>query len=466
MPILGREGESLSTKIFGKNGVFTPGQGIKNIVNNGPGYVIDRTKKAIDTAGGFLGDAIRPPSAQAVGPEEGGQPAPDNGGGSVVNSGGGSGTGGGRSSSGGSSKNSSIDKAANDQQDAAEKAAEEARQAAKRAYNAKVDIAKDAKVSAKGQYDWIIETLGSNKQDLLDQVATNTNQGLQNYETQDKQTQEKYDAAKQEILSTYRDLQTQQEKIMRGSGMGQSSRSQEAQLKLNNLMGKDLGSVSKNEADALALIGTAVANLKQKALDTNTSIERETKGKLDKAALDYKDQITAIDNNLMLGGNEKEDAYAAAETQLARDTASITSWAAGLKLQAEQTMAANASILDDFIVNAADENKQTASGIATLEGDTNQKLIAAGYTALAQNSESIDGKVGQYQKTKSYKTAEEVQAALSSGEISSSEAEQAMSGLNSGTNQGTAMADNTMGAVGVNPLDKTKSDSLLSAIYA
>lgn len=464
MPILGREGESLSTRIFGKNGVTEVGQGIKNIVKGGAGYVVGRTAQAMETPGGFLGadkpaantggGGYQPPAETPPGPGDGG---------SIVKSGGGNGTGGGKSSSG---TNKNIDNAANDQQDAAEAAAEEARQAAKRAYNAKADIAKDAKVSAKGQYDWIIDTLGSNKQDLLDQVATNTNQGLQNYETQDKQTTEKYDAAKQEILSTYRDLQTQQEKIMRGSGMGQSSRSQEAQLKLNNLMGKDLGSVSKNEADALALIGTAVTNLKQKALDTNTSIERETKGKLDKAALDYKDQITAIDNNLMLGGNEKEDAYAAAKTQLARDTASITSWAAGLKLQAEQTMAANQGILDDFIVKATDEKNQTASGIAGLEGDTNQKLTAAGFTQLAQNSEDLNGKVGQYQKTTTkYKTAEEVQNALANGQISSSEAEQAMSGLNSGANQGTAMADAT-GATGVNPLDKTKNDSLLSAIYA
>jgi hypothetical protein len=365
--------------------------------------------------------------------------------------------------SGGSSKSSSgmssIDDAEDDQKEAAEKAAEEAREAARRSYNAKEKIAGDAKTSAKGQYDWITETLGSNKQDLLSQVATNTEQGLQNYDMQDKQTRERYDGAKQEILSTYRDLQTQQEKIMRGSGMGQSSRSMEAQLKLNNLMGKDLGSVSKNEADALTLIGTAVANLKQNALNTNTSIERETKTKLDKASLDYNDQITAIDNNLMLGANEKADAYAAAETQLARDTASITSWASGLKLQAEETMAANQGVLDDFIVKATDESSQTASGISTLDGDTNQKLVAAGYTQLAQNSGDINNKAGQYQKAGSkYTTPEEIQNAIANGEISSAEGEQQLASLNSGSNTGVAGMDN--------PLEDKKTDSLLSAIYA
>jgi hypothetical protein len=65
MPILGRAGESLSTRIFGKNGVFNLGQGAKNIASGGAGYVVDRVKKAANTAGGFLG-----PKAQAAGPEE------------------------------------------------------------------------------------------------------------------------------------------------------------------------------------------------------------------------------------------------------------------------------------------------------------------------------------------------------------------------------------------------------------
>lgn len=460
MPIGGRSGEDLLTRTIGKNGLFEVGQGVKNVVKGGVGYLIGRTAQAMETPGGYLGA-----SKAAEAPQ-------DNGGGSVVDTttpsasggnGGGSGSGGGSKKSSGSAS-SSIDKAASDQQDAAEKAAEEARKAARRSYNAKVDIASDAKVSAGQNYQWIIDTLGSNKQDLLDQVTTNTNQGLTNLDTQDKQTTEKYDAAKQEILSTYRDLQVQQEKIMRGSGMGQSSRSQEAQLKLNNLMGKDLGSVSKNEADSLALIGQAITTLKQKALDTNNSIERETKSKLDKAALDYKDQITAIDNNLMLGANEKEDAYAAAETQLAKDTASITTWASGLKLQAEETMATNKALLDGFIADNATSDADLQTKTSALDQITNQMLTAAGYTELAQNSESTNNTVGQYQKTSSkYKTPEEVQAALQSGEIDASQAEQAIAAISSGSNTGTAMADNFSPLMDKN---KSLSDPLLASIYA
>ena len=368
------------------------------------------------------------------------------------------------SSGGSSSKSKAIDDAEDAQKEAAEKAEEEARQAAKRAYEAKADAARDAKVSAKGQYDWLIDTLGSNKQDLLDEVTTNLNEGLTNYDVQGKQTTEKYDAAKQEILSTYRDLQTQQEKIMRGAGMGQSSRSMEAQLRLNNLMGKDLGSVSKNEADSLALIGNAVTTLKQRALDTQNSIERETKSKLDKAALDYNDQITAIDNNLQLSANEKADAYAAAETQLARDTAAITSWAANLKVQAEETMANNKALLDGYITDMTDAKGLLNSGLDEKTAATNDLLTQAGYTPLSQNAEDTNNQAGKYQKvSKKYNSIEELQNAIANGEITNqSEIEQQYAALTA--TGGSAMADASTDAL--YPKKKSLDDPLLAAIYA
>jgi hypothetical protein len=52
MPILGRQGESLSQRLFGNPGV---GQGLKNINKGGLSYLVDRTQQAMDTAGGFLG---------------------------------------------------------------------------------------------------------------------------------------------------------------------------------------------------------------------------------------------------------------------------------------------------------------------------------------------------------------------------------------------------------------------------
>lgn len=242
------------------------------------------------------------------------------------------------------------------QQEAAAKAAEARRQAALRAYQGKVAAAQTAKSSAKGQYDWITETLGSNKQDLLDQVALNEKTGIEGYEKNQADTQKNYDDARKEILTTYRDLQREQERILRGTGVASSSRAQEATLRLNNLMGKDLSEVSTNEADALAQIGNALSAFKSQIVLTKNSIETETKSKLDKAALDYDDQIKAIDVNLQLSANEREDAYASAEAQLAQDTANINSWAAGLMLQAEQTIAKNTDTLTNFVADMTDSN--------------------------------------------------------------------------------------------------------------
>ncbi len=53
MPILGRSGESLSTRLFGNNGLTTVGAGIKNIVS-GKTTLSGRINQGIATPGGFL----------------------------------------------------------------------------------------------------------------------------------------------------------------------------------------------------------------------------------------------------------------------------------------------------------------------------------------------------------------------------------------------------------------------------
>lgn len=325
---------------------------------------------------------------------------------------------GGTGDGGNNNTNNLIDDAAKKQEDAARQAAEASRQAALRKYQAKVGIAGVAKESAKGEYDWLTETLGSNKKDLLDQVNFNEQQGLSNYAAQDEKTQLMYDKARNEILSTYRDLNKEQEKIMRGSGMGQSSRSQEAQLRLNNLLGKDMGSLTTNEADSLAMIANAVTTLKNQTLLTKNQIETETKSKLDKAALDYNNSIKAIDANLQLDANAKEDEYAAAETKLANDIAGIETWASGLKLQVQQTTAKTASMLDDFVLQMTDANSLLGADLATKESETNKVLAAAGFTPLDQTLGIKDPTSGVYQAArKSYNSKEELDAALQSGEI-------------------------------------------------
>ena len=304
-----------------------------------------------------------------------------------------------------------IEEASNSQQDAARAAAEAKRQAAERAYQAKVKAAGLAKGQAKGQYDWLIKTLGSHKEDLLKQVSLNETQGIQNYETQQKQTQRKYDKAKQEILQTYRDLQREQERIMRGTGQGQSSRAQEATLKLNNLLGKDMSNITTNEADSLALIGNALTAFKTNTLNTKNSIEKDTSSRIDKATLDYNQQIQKIDMNTTLSANEKADAYAAAEAQLASDTAKIKTWAAGQKLAYQQAVAKQKGIMDDYISTMTDANGLLNSDLGTKTDATNKVLVQAGFTPMEKETGLQKVEPGVYQSDKrTYKTKEELDA--------------------------------------------------------
>ncbi len=290
-----------------------------------------------------------------------------------------------------------IKNAAQSQEDAARAAAEAARQAAQRRYNASVEIGATAKTNATEQYNWLIDTLGSNKEDTLKQVATNTQTSLDAYAKNQEDTQKKYDSSRQEILATYRDLNNQQEKILRGSGQGQSSRSQEAQLRLNTLMGKDLSTLSTQNADALAVIGNAIAGVKSKSADLNNSIEKDTQQKKDQAAFDYKDKIAAIDANMTLSANEKQDAYDAADAALQTNIASINSWAAGLQVQAAQNTAALKEKLDEFIL--ANTN---ASGALTTSLTDAQKAAAAlvagsANTTLTPGAQGTDTSQGTYQ---------------------------------------------------------------------
>lgn len=272
--------------------------------------------------------------------------------------------------------------AAKASEDAATAAAEAKRISAMNAYSAKVGEANTAKSEALGTYNWIIDTLGSNKKDLLAEVTRGENTGVANYGLEETKTKGNYDTARQEILSTYRDLQTAQEKVLRGSGVGQSSRAQEAALRLNNLMGKDLTTVSTNEADALALIGNAVSALHTKAEDSRLSIERDAKGKADQAGLEYQKQIDTINNNLNLSANEREDAYNAASTQLATDVAAIKTWQAQQEAVMEKNLAGLTSHLDNFIVDMTSDEGLLSSGLAEKTTATNQVLSSINQTPL------------------------------------------------------------------------------------
>jgi len=356
---------------------------------------------------------------------------------------------------------STIDNGEAEQRAAAKRAAEARRKAAEARYGAQKGIAEEAKGMAKKSYDWLVETLGSNKKDLLSQVALQEKQGVEDYQIQEEKTRKQYDTAKQEILSTYRDLQLQQEKILRGSGMSSSSRSQEAALKLSNLLGKDLSTVRTNEADSLAMIGNALTRFQENVRQTNIGIEREADQKLSKAALDYDQQVKSINANLTLSAAEKEEAYYAAEEQLARDSQGITQWATGLKLQAQQAQAAMTNQMDDFIANMLDENGMLNAGLTEKEAATNEILTKNGYSQLTQNPTTTDPTVGVYQAKKTYGSKEELDAALQRGEIDMVAYQQQLPQVQMSATPITAIAQTT------NPLTLTgQTDNLQRALFA
>lgn len=366
-----------------------------------------------------------------------------------------------------------INTGAGDQQAAAERAAEARRRAAEGRYNAQKGIAQEAKGMAKDAYDWLIDTIGSNKQDLLGQVALQGEQGMRDYELQEGKTRTEYDRAKQDILGTYRDLQTQQEKILRGSGMSSSSRSQEAQLRLNSLLGKDLSTVRTQEADSIALIGNAVTKFKENLNQTNVSIERESTQKLDKAALDYNQQIKSIDANLTLSAAEREDAYAQAEAQLASDSQGITQWATGLKVQAQQFQMQMQGELDNFVADMLDENGALNTGLDEKKGKTNEILTKMGFTPLSTNPTTTEPGVGTYQKANmSYKDKESLEAALQRGEITPLDYQKQLNQMqmSSSPTGGSVASANPVApqtGMGSNPRGVSASqDPLLSAMFA
>lgn len=310
--------------------------------------------------------------------------------------------------------NTTIKNAATNQQDAAKAAAEAARQSALRRYNAEVGAANTAKGNATDQYNWLIDTLGSNKKDTLNQIVQNENTSVTNYQGQQEDTQKKYDQARQDILSTYRDLNTQQQKILRGSGQGQSSQSTEAQLRLNTLMGKDLNSLSSQNADALAVIGNAISAVKQKSIDLQNQVETDTKQKLDQAGFDYKAQIDAINANTQLDANQLQDAYDAADAKLQADIANINSWAAGLQVQAAQITAANTNTLNDFITSNVDASGNLTSDLNTAQSKLSGLVTDVSNTSLTQGAQTQAPQTAVFAGNV---TKQQLDAMLASGQI-------------------------------------------------
>ena len=362
----------------------------------------------------------------------------------------------------GNNLGSTINNAANSQQNAAQSAADAAQQAAERAYSGAQSAANTAKQSASDTYNWLIDTLGSNKKDTLNQITTNENQNLSDYATQQGQTQQKYDQARQDILSTYRDLNLNQEKILRGSGQGQSSTGQEAQLRLNNLMGKDLSSLSTQNADAMAVIGNAISAVKQKATDLMNSVETQTQSQLDKAAIDYKNQVAAIDQNLQLAGNQRADALNAAAAKLQADTANIQSWAAGLKVQAAQLTGNLTDQLNQFITGQVTANGQLSSDLNTAQQNTDSFVQGINNTSLTPGAQSANPQPAVQQKSTNKSQLDQL---LASGQITQAQYDQQLAQI-SGAPQTLAASLPSQQSTGSNGLPTgVQNDPLLAAIF-
>lgn len=366
----------------------------------------------------------------------------------------------GKPSPSGSGGGNSVDDLARQQEEAAAKAKEAARLVAQNKYDATVRQTEIAKEGAKGNYDWLIDTYGSNKKDLLDQITLNETDSLDTYKATQEQNVAKYGAAKQEILNTYRDLNTQQEKIMRGTGgMANSSRSQEAQLKLNNLMGKDLSTITTNEADSIAAIGKAVATLKEKNNQTKNSIENTTKQNLDKAALDYNTQIKQIDENVNLAADSREEEYAVAEATLAENTAKINTWAAQTKIDQESQEKLLKAQLDSLILGLTDDKSLLNSTLTDKLSATQTYINSIGYkTQLDSESNLTDTTSGVKQAKKYSKT--ELDSLLGSGKITQEQYNQQMFSMGAtSTSGGTTFPGTKLSSaqIGVNsdPLLKT-----------
>ena len=363
------------------------------------------------------------------------------------------------------SSSNSVDGLARQQEEAARAAAEAARLAAQKKYEASVRQAGIAKENAKDQYDWLIDTLGTNKEDALTAITRNESGGLADYEEQKVKTAEQYSRAKQEILSTYRDLNSQQEKIMRGTGgMANSSRSQEAQLKLNNLLGKDLSTVTTNEADSIAAIGKAVTALKSKTIDAKNSVETSTKQQIDKSTLDYNAQIKAIDEDVNLSADEKEVAYYDAEVNLQNNIAKIQTWAAQTKIDQENQQKLLQAQLDSLILGLTDDKGGLNASLQDKLTATQKYIDAAGYTTKLDTESNLTDATSGVKQTSKYKSKSELDAALARGEITRDDYSSMLQQIGSGTtgqNYGLSYPAGTKlntAQVGVN------NDSLLRSI--
>lgn len=323
--------------------------------------------------------------------------------------------GGGAGTSGGKTAEQLAEEAAKKQEESAKKAAKEKQEAAYRGYKTATK-AVDRSLNAAGrEYDWIINTLGSNRDALKAQLDSSEQEQLGYYAETEEKTKKNYDSAKQEILTNYRDLKMEQEKVMRGMGMTSSSRSMEAQLKLSNLLSKDLGTLSTNEADSLALIGNAVTSLKKKTEEARTQLDVETKNKQDQAALQYYARIDQIQGQLDLAEDEKADRLAQAQTELYANLAGIETWLSNTKISIAQQFAKNSEALDTLTESLLDEAGGVTASVDEKAKAAESAMASMGYQITMEPTAQFQPRQIKAQKT--YNSKEELDAALQNGEI-------------------------------------------------
>lgn len=234
-----------------------------------------------------------------------------------------------------------------------------------------------AKVSAKDLLDWAVSTITKQKEPLL--AGLQADQELETKQLEGRKGEEKayYDEAKQSVLTTYRDLSLKSERIMRGMGMADSSRSMEAQFKLDTLMAKDISQWSDKEVKAVQAINDKLEYVTKTYTTKRQTVEDEAQAKVDKANIDYQDQVRQIDNNYLINDNQKAEAIEAARLAAEELVANAKAEAGKARLELEKELALLKADTDNFIADTLSD----VPALGTLRQGTNaidQYILSTG----------------------------------------------------------------------------------------
>lgn len=232
-----------------------------------------------------------------------------------------------------------------------------------------------AKTNAKGLYDWSAETISKQKDPLLQTLTADEEMEKKQLAARKEEEAGYYGEQKQSTLQMYRDLSLKTEKMMRGSGMIDSSRSQEAQFKLDRLMTKDMGQWSDKEVKAVQTINDKVEYATKTYAAKRQKVEDDALARTDKARLDYEAEVREINNSYLINDNGKAEAIRAAANNAQAIVAQAKIDQANRRAELEQQLALMKADIDTYISNNLTEEisptlSTTRQGTNSLSGVT------------------------------------------------------------------------------------------------